>query len=267
MDWSRAKTYLIVTFFLLDLVLGFQYWKVRTEQASYVQSFTEQLTEVRELLASQKWELRTEVPKATPELGFLKVRYLSLPKEDWSRRISVPKLYYAGPGQVSVELAEKNLSASPDEDKPGEKVMTQLAFHIWPREIYQFDRIRKENKGSGVIQYLQVYKNYPIFSASLEVEVQSEKVTRYHQTALEVVGEGEAKKQVISALHALRSLFESMDKSEKRTDNRVIQEIRIGYNSKPFNADEWYLIPMWRILTDKEVYYVNALTGEVEMAR
>ncbi|WP_018131047.1 two-component system regulatory protein YycI [Effusibacillus pohliae] len=267
MDWSRAKTYLILTFLLLDIVLGYQYWQARTEQASYVQSFAEQLAEVRELLASQKWELRTEVPKTTPELGFLQVRYLPLPPDEWAKRIGGGKLLHQGPGQVTVDLSEKHIAVNLEEDNPGDKALAQIGAKLSPKETYQYDRKLQESKDSGIIQYLQMYNNYPIFSAPLELVVQGGKLIRYQQTALNVVGEGGGRKQVISALHALRSLSESIDKSGKRADNRVIREIRLGYYSKPFNADEWYLIPMWRILSDREVYYVNALTGEVELAR
>ncbi|GAX89098.1 two-component system regulatory protein YycI [Effusibacillus lacus] len=268
MDWSRAKTYLILTFLLLDLVLGYQYWKMRTEQASYVQSFAEQLAEVRDQLASQNWELRTDPPKQTPELGFLQVRYLATPEKEWEKRIGeVDTLQYKGPGRVSVGVSSLNLTVPMEEEKGGDKLLSQLAAKIWPKEVYQYDRKIQDGKGSGSLLYLQVHNGYPFFSAPLEVIVQNGKVMRYHQVALDVTGEGGSKKQVISAIHALRSLSEKMDKSEKRTDNRVIHEIRLGYYSRPFNADEWYLIPMWRILSDREVFYVNAFTGEVELAR
>lgn len=268
MDWSRAKTYLILTFLLLDIVLGYQYWNVRTEQAGYVQSYAEQLDEVSGLLASQNWELRADVPKMAPDLAYLQVRYLTLSEEEINKRISGSgKLQYKGPGQFTVELGDKSFPVNLDDDNTGEKVLSHFDSRLGSKEIYQYDRKVKENKSNGTIEYLQTYKNYPIFSAPLEVLVEGDKATRYHQVTLNVTGEGGGKKQVISAVHALRSFAESIDKPVKKTDNRVIREIRIGYYSKPFNADEWYLIPMWRILSDKEVYYVNGFTGEVEMAR
>lgn len=268
MDWSRAKTYLILTFLLLDFALGYQYWRQQTEQAGYVQSFSEQLAEIRELLASQKWELRAEVPKATPELAFLHVRYQSFPLEEWSGWIGEDgKLFYKGPGQVTVELSGKDVRPRPEDDGTADKILSQVNLKIWPKNLYRFDGKIQDGEGVERIRYLQIYDEYPIFSAPLELIVQGEKVTGYHLTALDVLGESGGKKQVISALHALRSLSESMDKSERRPDNKIIREIRIGYYSKPFNADEWYLIPAWRITTDREIYYVNALTGEAELAR
>lgn len=268
MDWSRAKTYLILTFLLLDLVLGYQFWKMRNEQAGYVQSFSEQLTEVRGLLATQKWEIQTELPRITPSLGYLHVRYLNASAEEWRKRIgNANNLMYKGPGQVSLDLNDKDIQGNLEDDALGERLWAQLTTWVWPRELYKYDRSYEIGKGIGVVRYMQVYNGYPIFSAPIEIVIQGNKVTRYSQVALEVIREEGSKRQVISAVHALRSLSESIDKTPKSNDNRIIRDIRLGYYSKTFNADEWYLTPVWRVLTDQEVYYVNAMTGEVELAR
>lgn len=267
MDWSRAKTYLILTFLLLDIVLGYQFWKMRNEQAGYVQSFSEQLNEVQELLASQKWEIQTEVPRVTASLGYLHVQYLGASAEEWKKRVSNPNLMFKGPGQVTVDLTDKDIQAHLQDVNLGERLWSQLAAWVWPRELYRYDRIYEMGKGIGVVKYLQVFNGYPIFSAPIDVVIQGDRATRYSQVVLEVIREEGSKKQVISAVHALRSLSESIDKTSKSNDNRIIRDIRLGYYSKTYNADEWYLTPVWRVLTDQEVFYVNALTGEVELAR
>lgn len=268
MDWSRAKTYLIMTFLLLDLVLGYQFWKLRTEQAGYVQSYAEQLTEVRDLLASQKWQIQTEVPRVTATLGYLHVRYLDAPTEEWKKRIATATgITFKGPGQLTVDLTDKEISANLEEETMGDRLWSQLTTWVWPKELYKYDRNYEIGKGIGVVKYLQHFNGYPIFSASIDVMIQGDKVTRYSQAALDVIREEGPKKQVISAVHALRSLSESIDKTAKSNDNKIIRDIRLGYYSKTYNADEWYLTPVWRVLTAQEVYYVNALTGEVELAR
>jgi regulatory protein YycI of two-component signal transduction system YycFG len=255
-----------MTFLLLDLVLGYQFWKLRTEQAGYVQSYAEQLTEVRDLLASQKWEIRTEVPRVTATLGYLHVRYLDAAEEEWKKRI-VAGMVVKGSGQVTVDLTDKDISANLEDESMGDRLWTQLTPWVWPKELYKYDRTYEIGKGIGVVKYLQHFNGYPIFSAPIDVVIREEKATRYTQAALEVIREEGSKKQVISAVHALRSLSESIDKTAKSNDNKIIRDIRLGYYSKTYNADEWYLTPVWRVLTAQEVYYVNALTGEVELAR
>lgn len=268
MDWSKAKTYLILTFLLLDIVLGYQYWRLRDEQASYVQSFTEQLQDVRQLLAAQKWDLQTEVPRNTPEMGFLHVRYFGGSQAEWQKQVGgADRLLYKAPGQVSVTLSDKNFVANPEQAGIGEQLLSQLGTLVWQKENYRFDRTSIDKDGSGIITYLQSYNGYPVFSAPLEVLIQQNKAVRYNQVALQMKGEEGGKKQVISAILALRSLSESIDKTDKTPDNKVIRDVRLGYFSRTYNADEWYMTPVWRIITDRDTYYVNAMTGEVEQGR
>ncbi|BCJ87529.1 two-component system regulatory protein YycI [Effusibacillus dendaii] len=265
MDWSRAKSYLILTFLLLDIVMGYQYWRIRSEQAGYVQSYSEQLAEVKQLFASQNWKLQTEVPKDTPELGLLHVKRQSVDTEAGKEPTQAGgTVLYKDEAEIRVSL-NNPVSLDFEEAAAGDKVGSLMAAKIRSDADYRFDRKTPYGKGSGFLRYLPWYEGYPIFSAPLDVYVQDNQVTQYRQTLLAVIGEGGTKKQVLSSVHALRSLSESIDKFGRRSDNRVIRDIRLGYYSKPFHTEEWFLAPVWRIESDQEIFYVNALTGEVEM--
>ena len=76
-------------------------------------------------------------------------------------------------------------------------------------------------------------------------------------------------KPIISALDALNSLANTVDKSAERQDN-VIEDIDLGYALKSpgsaatsaISTNYWF--PVWRIVTINNTYYVNAFTGEIE---
>jgi regulatory protein YycI of two-component signal transduction system YycFG len=288
MDWSKAKTYLIFTFFLLDLLLGYQYYAVCNVEAGTVQSFEEQMAEVRDLLQSRNLILGTDVPKETPELGFLRVRYAQVdPKRAASKLLKNPQLVdttnshpswvqyqgdkgtftYKGSGELLYDVTPMHITLSPDDPKIFDRLYAEIGTFVWNPLSFGGDRVIKQGENDATVRYVQMYQNYPIFSAPIHVTLQNGQVTLIQQSALEIIGEEGNKKPVISAVSALRSLAESMDKSTVPEHNRVIRDIRLGYFSKPFNTDSWYLAPMWRITTDQNVYFVNGMTGELETVR
>jgi regulatory protein YycI of two-component signal transduction system YycFG len=288
MDWSKAKTYLILTFFLLDLLLAFQYYTVRNVDAGSVPSFAEQVAEVKELLQNRHLVLDANVPRETPELGFLRVRYVQAdPKQAASKFLQNPRpldppsahptwvqfqgdrgtFTFQGPGQFVYDLAPMPLRVPPADDlQMFDRLYADIGQFVWNPFAYVGDRVTRQGSGETV-EYVQMYENYPIFSAAIRVTVENQLAVRIQQSALEVLGEEGSKKAVLSAVGALRSLAESMDKSALPDHNKRIREIKLGFYSKPFLTDSWYLAPMWRITTDEDVYYVNAMTGEVETVR
>lgn len=60
MDWSRAKTLLIVAFFLLDLFLGYEVYHVRVLGEPFASRADAAEEATRNLLA--QWKVRVEAP-------------------------------------------------------------------------------------------------------------------------------------------------------------------------------------------------------------
>jgi regulatory protein YycI of two-component signal transduction system YycFG len=285
MDWSKAKTYFIVTFLLLDLLLGYQYYNAQREAAEYVQSFTAQLSELRDVLSERKLTLQTDVPKETPTMHFVQATHpkqkvadlagntfheANLVEDDKSKgtmkfQTSAGEFGVTGNGFFTMRyLPPRRVDGDLNSPKLGSTVLSKIDKTIWHQDLYREDMI---NRDRNVIRYLQSYQKYPVFSALLEVHLQNSEIVSYNQKALEVGEEQESGQRVLSAISALRAVAESLDPGElmNTKDPVAIHDIKLGYYSPNYDdADVWYLWPMWRIVTDQKVYYVNAFTGQVE---
>ncbi|MFD2170566.1 two-component system regulatory protein YycI [Tumebacillus lipolyticus] len=288
MDWSRAKTYLIVAFLLLDLLLGYQYYSSQQEALGYVQSFSTQLDELKEVLRERRMILMTEVPKETPVMYFLAAGHPQEPLPDIADRIlHNEKLveddrskgtmkFNSYEGEFEVTSAgyfklqyrpalkiESDLGV-----KRGQYILQLISPSVWNGSLYKEDiAINNLSQEGTTLRYLQSYQRYPIFSAVLEVNLNSSGVTSYNQKAMEIGEEEERGQRVISAIGAIRTVAEKHDPAQLPDPKKfvTIHDVKLGYYSQNYaGADEWYLAPMWRIVTDYKVFYVNALTGQVE---
>lgn len=284
MDWSKAKSYLILTFLLLDILLGYQYYTAREQAQEYVQSFSSQLQELKDLLREHHMVLQTDVPKDTPTMSFLQVshphqdvrefvdqklhdvqvieddkskgrmKFLSAEGEFTSSRDGYYSMKYAAPLHIEA-----------DSTKFGANILSAVTPTVWHSERYQEDIISKDR---SFVWYLQSYDKYPIFSAILEVQLQNSQIISYNQKALEIGAVQDGGQRVLSALQAVRSVAESPEPQPKVAEPNTtiaIRDIKLGYYSQNYaDADVWYLAPMWRIVTDQKVYFVNAFTGQLE---
>jgi len=292
MDWSRAKTYLIITFLVLDLVLGYQYLTTKQQAQGYVQSYASQLQEVRELLRMHGMILITEVPKETPEMSFLQVsrpkqavedilkgtlRDVQMIENDESRetmkfKANEGEFNVTGDGYFSMRLEPTLPVETGNNAKLSAHVMQKLGPLVWKSDLYREDMTVPTGSERMVVRFLQSYDKYPIFSALLEVHLQNSEIILYNQKALEIGTSQERSQRVLSATAALKSITEIEDRNAgtstgttQQKEMRVIRDVKLGYYSPNYaDADVWYLVPVWRIVTDQRSYYVNAFTGRVE---
>ncbi|WP_019120872.1 two-component system regulatory protein YycI [Brevibacillus massiliensis] len=233
MDWSRAKSILICAFLFLDLFLGYQVYVSRTEQ--WVDSDTvKNGVESTAFLAQHHISLKVDIPQETPEMNYVNVEYLD-----------------ADP--ITAHLAQPiqlNLSKNPDD------FLRQMSQKVVHAEQYRLDHYLL---GKGEIMFWQSHDGVPIYIAPLEVKVEKGMATGYKQTYLHVHNQGD-NRQVISAYTALRSLVEK----EIITANEQVEDVTLGYYGHEYDAVVQVLAPVWRIIHNGKIHYVNAFTGAVE---
>ncbi|HEU4962470.1 MAG TPA: two-component system regulatory protein YycI [Bacilli bacterium] len=286
MDWSRAKTYLIITFLLLDMLLGYQYYSAQQKAQGYIQPFSVQMEELQGLLTERKMVLQTEVPKETPEMSFLQVSRPKRPTEevveklfDEARLIEDDKstgtmtfhteqgeFRVTGQGFYTLQLSNPIPVQGGADTKTSQLVRQAIGPLVNDIDLYREDLFFGSGK-NVVFRYQQTYDEYPLFSGLLEVQLQNGGIIRYNQKALTIGDEDSQQRRVLSAINAVRSVAETFDPSTlpDGQEQVFIRSIELGYYSPNYeDADEWYLAPMWRIVTDQHFYYVNAFTGQVE---
>ncbi|WP_052339604.1 two-component system regulatory protein YycI [Gorillibacterium massiliense] len=237
MDWGRAKTVLILSFLLLNALLGYQLF-INRDQAGGQSDAARVKEDTLKLLEVKQIQLKVEsIPKQTPKL----------------RAFYYKEVLNA---QEPVELSEPIGSGT----LIGRNV---LKAEMEKAGIVNYDRYRIDASTSkpGMKVYDQLHDDLPIFDVSLVLLEDNNKITGYKQTYVEVQSGGESKEQkVISAYTALRSVAENSLKNDS-----VVTDIRLGYHGQRFESDTQYMLPSWRIvLASGEIFYVQAFSGAVE---
>jgi regulatory protein YycI of two-component signal transduction system YycFG len=286
MNWEMAKNWLIVSFLLLDLILGWQVYESRKELKSYVESYSDQVANTRTLLAEHGFSLDASVPVNHPDMSFLRADFStpslsSLAKtafpnskaytveqgEGVQSEQGVLKLLDNGQWTVTYRVLPEVSSEDP----------STISRYFWSGPGYVLDDSRsvrddKEGHGARVAFHLQ-FDSFPIFDATATAVVKDHHLLEYSQVFLGNMAPSGDKKPTITALDALNNLANAVDKSMLRPDNRII-DIKLGYYHKlPKTGGQsdgmpttTYWFPVWRIETEQQVFYVNAFTGEVDMS-
>lgn len=278
MNWETTKTWLIVSFSLLDLFLGWQLVQNRQEMQSYTEPYADLLANTKTLLADHGFSLDTPVPSSAPNLSTLQATfakpYLSdlvkeaFPKDPPALHVNTSagtaagtpgsiKLLGGGTWQVSYTIPQALRQSSPGE----------VLNWVDNGSLYHLDPILS---GPGTKIFDEQYNGFPIYDATVDSTVDATHLYGYMQTELVHIAPADRAKPVITALDALDSLAQSMDKSTIGPDNKI-DSITLGYAQKlnttsSVTAASNYWFPVWRIVSGSTVYYINAFSGEVETA-
>lgn len=75
MDWSRAKTILIMSFLLLNIVLGIQLWSSRADILELEANQSATAEELQRLVKSKNIQVPADIPKELPRLKEIVVKF------------------------------------------------------------------------------------------------------------------------------------------------------------------------------------------------
>lgn len=237
LEWGRAKTILIITFFLLNVILGYQLFIYANWAGSYLES-AEIREEMNQLLRSKQIRLDKEIPRETPKLREITVAFQRADQEDGM-------VYLQDPFPVQ-QLFKQNKSAK------------EFRSRIAHFDSYQYDPFLSDHR---TLVFHQLYERWPMFEISMELHHDGEFITRYNQRfgIIETEKE-EEEQQVLSAYRAVGFLAENV-----LSQGTIIEDVQLGYHGQVFDSDRQVLAPKWRVVTSEgEVYYVHAINGAVE---
>ncbi|MGG1519006.1 two-component system regulatory protein YycI [Paenibacillus oryzisoli] len=240
MNWSRAKSILIASFLLLNLILGFQLWTTNRSNQTEVSSDTSgTVEELNRALLSKNIRLTDELPTDSPKLKVITVKYDDSLKLDEEKKLRTPFTM----GSLLGKGASK-------------EVQTQSEIPNF--SLYQLDSTMSS---SGAYVFTQQYGKYPLFDVQLVLNEKNGEITSYRQAYVEVESEVEQTEQkLISAQLAVRSLVDNY-----LSNGSIITEVRLGYHGQPYNSQTQPMYPHWRITIDNgDIYYLQAFNGAVE---
>ncbi len=238
MDWSRAKTILLVSFLLLNILLGYQLWYDKTSPLGSDSNANEATPEIEQIMAQKGIVLSASVPKDTPKLREIDVKIT--PSE----------------GEPAVTALNTPFQATELKDKTS--LRSVISRQIPDGESYQIDDY--DSEGDQHVLH-QMQDLYPLFDVKLVLYEMEGVIRSYQQTHAEVISSAVVKEQkVLTGYTAIELLVEKYLK-----EGSNIIDVRLGYHGQTFEADTRVLAPYWRIVTDQgDRFFVHAITGAVE---
>lgn len=236
MDWSRAKTILIISFTLLNMLLGYQLWVSWHEQNRDNVVNSQAVKELNQLLTAGQIELRDTLPMDLEKMGYLQIEVVQQ-DEDW-KPLWPP---------VDVPPAGGN----------EEEVTEALQDQIKQLSAYELDQAAVADKKWI---YYQLLGHFPVYVAPVELRRIGHQLDAYRQVRVKVTSR-ERTTTVVAPHAALKSVVEA----QLIPAGSVIEEVRLGYIGQLDAQEPQFLVPVWRVFAaGKDPIYVNALTGGLE---
>ncbi|MNB71034.1 YycH protein [compost metagenome] len=237
MDWGRAKSVLIYSFLLLNLLLCYQLWVDLRDQASASMDFTSLSDATQQIMKQKDIRILSPIPANTPQLPDITYRYS------------------AGEGDGTVKLDQ------PVDSKlifTFSELSAALQDEIPDIGNFRFDSL--ESEGGVFVLHPLVDGKWPLFSVKLELIYDNQKIVAYRRPQIEIGENGEGKVQkVLPASKALGSLIEKFF-----PQGAAVKEIELGYYGELFNSENQVAAPMWRfMLEDGRTYYVNGISADI----
>lgn len=243
MNWSRAKTILICSFLLLNMILGFQLWSTNLSNQTEISLDTSgTIEEMNRALQSKNIRLTDELPTDVTKMKVITVKYDDSIKPGDEKALKTPI-------SMSALLGK------------GASKEVQAQSEIPNFNLYQLDpAVRKK----GIYVFNQLYGKLPLFDVTVELNEENGEITSYRQAYVEVEsGVEQTEQKLIPAQLAVRSLVDNY-----LSEGSIITEVRLGYHGQPYNSQTQPMFPHWRITVDngdtRDIYYLQAFNGAVE---
>lgn len=242
MDWSRAKTILLISFLFVNLVLGYQLLVRDMKQGELVVDTEEIAKETNQLLLEKNITVPNGIPKDTPKLKEVTMKLNSAYDKDEVIKLKSPV----------------DASSFMDQIIPREQSVNMDIPHL---EEYQFDSVVSK---PNLYVMNQIYEGLPLFDVTIQLIEQEGRITSYRQAYAEVDPANDEKEaapqKVISPYIAISNLAENI-----LPNDTVIIDIKLGYYGRQFDSPILYLIPYWRVATStNKIYYIHGFTGAIE---
>lgn len=238
MEWRRAKTILIFTFLVLNILIGYQLW-INTDVARGWIDRSELRDEMLDKLQNKNITLEAELPSDTPKLQEITVHFSSAGISSEPKRLNEP---------IPIQNIGKK------------RVMNRVTAQIPEFKQFVLDPVLTNDQE---VVYFQLYKGWPMFEVNLQFLRENDVLSSYtmrYAIVEESEQTGDEEQSVLSAFKAVGVLADYV-----LSHDSVIVDVRLGYHGQVYSSSTQVLAPKWRIATESgEIYYVHAISGAVE---
>ncbi|SHH52181.1 two-component system regulatory protein YycI [Tepidibacter thalassicus] len=244
MDWSKAKTILIVAFIITNILLGYNLYVNVFKCDKKVFFEDKYINYLNDLLKDKNIVINTDLPKQAPKLSALIVKYEDL-KDENLNITEDKKIVYSGKANL--------------------KSFTKEAVKFYCEQFlkkYKFDDEKYLKYIMKKDDYIEVfycgkYKDYFLEESYMKFVFYPDNQFEFERVWLVPIEEKFQKKRVITSVEAVINSYNKLDK------NSSIDEIKLGYyfklNEKDIKKTKiGTALPVWRIKSNNKYYYIQA---------
>lgn len=269
MDWSKAKTIIIVAFIITNILLGYMIVGQKSvKDPTLTDNFIEKS---KDLLEDSEIYLATDIPKTIPKLNTITVNYEELDLDGVNKKfldneadielLEASTILEHGDEKVTIEgkklsymnAKEDGIHMKLDRDK-----VLRLSKDFLLAKEYSTDDLKlvyiEEKDGVYTLEYSKVYKGLYVENTYSRFEIDKGGIRKFERLWLDVKDEGEKEIYIDTAPKAVLALL-----GREEYKGRKIVDISLCYyfNSKmedvldePVESIEGRAVPAWRIEFD-----------------
>ncbi|MCR5482199.1 MAG: two-component system regulatory protein YycI [Clostridia bacterium] len=224
MDWSKAKTILIIALLFTNLILLWNYDFREESKASDADK--EALLKV---LEAQDIYLDVELPGTHADMPILSIRYLQTDEElvkqklETAKRVepdSLDEIYVSAAEGFIGELGYNSDTMAFSEVRDGEN----LPFEI-PKGFTASEALENPNAVCRQVVFRNIFEDVPVEESYMICTYVDGKLADFSRYWLEPVGTGKKKVHTISAASAMVSFMGEQSENERV----VVEDIRLVY--------------------------------------
>ncbi|SNX53716.1 two-component system regulatory protein YycI [Thermoanaerobacterium sp. RBIITD] len=270
MNWSRAKTILILIFTILNFILYTGNMKIAATNNTVPTA--KEINEMYRILDNNNIKIQTNVPNNYKPMPMLRVKLKNYDKDFiMSNFIKNSKFnsYNGGTtyniGNETIEVKNGYFYYKIVDDK-FKNMDKDTAFDYIKSFVKENNLIEKYSVANATydgnkytVEYTEIYNGYNV-DVSYMKGVINNGTFSFESTWLIPVEEEKEKREIIHPVNALLKLLE-INEGSKIT---IVKEVKPVYFFSWKDADMGEAIPAWRITTESSTYYINAYTGNIE---
>jgi regulatory protein YycI of two-component signal transduction system YycFG len=282
MDWSKAKTILIIAFIITNAFLFYNLEKDGLSSDNLSSQAAERIKDVEKILDKRGISLPTGIPPERPEVASIEVAYSQMDKYAeaeafWGNGFNTGGDSFSKGSEVLRVLEGKMLIYENTEVIQGiepsldDAVDSAEAFLKEKGFLISDAILESAISENGLVEiiYVQIAEDLPLENGRMELLVSNLGVVRFERIWMEVIAVGDSTRKVIPATKALLMAIETLE--ERRISK--IEEIALTYlfDTKKTSLSKWQdiksgtALPVWRIDLPEEggSIYVDAYEGIV----
>lgn len=267
MDWSKAKTILIVSFILVNIILGYNLFLVNSDANNAVNELFEE--DVVALLANKNIRLDTEIPKDTEDIPTLLVEYENISMGNIKKRFfgDNGQIINTSEGLSVIEKEDEKLTVLngklliyeskkiEEQDIQNAEMAKELGLKFLIKRGYDISDLKlSHNKmvdDEHYLEFSKIYNNRHLEFAFTNLHINNTGVKKMERLWINVIEEA---KSPIGISNAHKSILELL--SMNRAYDKTITDISLSYYfdperheyiENPERAKQGRAIPAWRI--------------------